>query len=181
MVRVAAPILAMISAVLFLRGHNSPGGGFIAALVGSAIVALLYLSTSRDRQIGPPRLPLILIGGGVATALGAGFLGYAEGGFLEPLHGYVLGVHLTTSMIFDVGVYLAVLGLVMIAVNLLGASATGGTPPGEGTRERTDEAVEGELPGPLETTRGEPAPRRRRVGVATVHLNTGTEPKEIGR
>ncbi|MGO1225404.1 DUF4040 family protein [Brachybacterium sp. AOP42-C2-15] len=181
MVRVTAPILALISAVLFLRGHNAPGGGFIAALVGSAIVALLYLSTSRDRQIGPPRLPLILIGGGVVTALGAGFMGYVEGGFLEPLHGYVLGVHLTTSMIFDVGVYLAVLGLVMIAVNLLGASATGGTPPAEGTRERTDEAVEGELPGPLETTRGEPAPRRRRVGVATAHLNTGTEPKEVGR
>ncbi|MGO3288512.1 DUF4040 family protein [Brachybacterium sp.] len=181
MVRVTAPILALISAVLFLRGHNAPGGGFIAALVGSAIVALLYLSTSRDRQIGPPRLPLILIGGGVVTALGAGFMGYVEGGFLEPLHGYVLGVDLTTSMIFDVGVYLAVLGLVMIAVNLLGASATGGTPPAEGTRERTDEAVEGELPGPLETTRGEPAPRRRRVGVATAHLNTGTEPKEVGR
>ncbi|MDN5819847.1 MAG: DUF4040 family protein [Brachybacterium sp.] len=181
MVRVTAPILVIISAVLFLRGHNAPGGGFIAALVGSAIVALLYLSTSRDRQIGPPRLPLALIGGGVATALGAGFLGFTRSGFLEPLHGEVLGMHLSSAMIFDLGVYLAVLGLVMIAVNLLGASATGGTPPGEGTRERTDEAVEGELPGPLETTRGEPAPRRRRVGVATAHLDTGTEPKEVGR
>ncbi|ATG50688.1 cation:proton antiporter [Brachybacterium vulturis] len=181
MVRVTAPILVIISAVLFLRGHNAPGGGFIAALVGSAIVALLYLSTSKDRQIGPPRLPLLLIGGGVATALGAGFLGFLRSGFLEPLHGEVLGVALTSAMIFDLGVYLAVLGLVMIAVNLLGASATAGASPDEGTRERTDEAVEGELPGPLETTRGEPAPRRRRVGVATAHLDSGIEPKEVGR
>ncbi|WP_394213914.1 DUF4040 family protein [Brachybacterium vulturis] len=181
MVRVTAPILVIISAVLFLRGHNAPGGGFIAALVGAAIVALLYLSTSQDRQIGPPRLPLTLIGGGVATALGAGFLGFLRSGFLEPLHGEVLGVALTSAMIFDLGVYLAVLGLVMIAVNLLGVSATDDTPPGEGTRERTDETVEGELPGPLETTRGEPAPRRRRVGVATAHLDSGIEPKEAGR
>lgn len=185
MVRVVAPILAVISALLFWRGHNAPGGGFIAALVGSAIVALLYLSTSSDRQIGPPRVPLYLIGGGVVVALGAGFLGFAKGGFLEPIHGYLGGVHLTTSMIFDVGVYFAVLGLVMIAVNLLGVSgAEGGPSSGEGTRERVDEAVEGELPGPLETTRGEPvetgAPRRK-VGVGTSHLTSGTKPKEVGR
>ncbi|MFC7374812.1 MULTISPECIES: DUF4040 family protein [unclassified Brachybacterium] len=182
MVRVTGPILAIISVMLFLRGHNAPGGGFIAALVGSAIVALLYLSTSMDRPIGPPKLPVVLIGGGIGVALGAGFLGYAKTGFLEPLHGYLLGVHVSTSMIFDLGVYLAVLGLVMIAVNLLGVSATrGDVPPIEGTRERTDEAVEGELSGPLETTRGEPAPRRRRVGMGTSHLTAGTEPKEPGR
>ena len=193
MVRVVAPILAVISALLFWRGHNAPGGGFIAALVGSAIVALLYLSTSSDRQIGPPRVPLHLIGGGIVVALGAGFLGYLKGGFLEPLHGYLFGVHLTTSMIFDVGVYLAVLGLVMIAVNLLGVSGSSSTTPSgvdsgtraedavEGTRERVDEAVEGELPGPLETTRGEELPDRRRVGVRTSHLTSGIRPKEVGR
>lgn len=181
MVRVTAPILVAISLMLFWRGHNAPGGGFIAALVGSAIVALIYLSTSRDRQIGPPKLPLFLIGGGISTALAAGFLGFAKDGFLEPLHGYLLGQHLSTAMIFDLGVYLAVLGLVMVAVNLLGAGAsTGSSEPGESTRERTDEAVEGELPGPLDTTRGEPA-LRRRVGVGTAHLTTGSKPKEAGR
>ena len=182
MVRVTAPILALLSIMLFLRGHNEPGGGFIAALVGSAIVALMYLSTSTDRQIGPLRLPLFLIGGGIAVALGAGALGFLKGGFLEPLHGHLLGAHVSTSMIFDLGVYLAVLGLVMVAVNLLGAGAsTGSATPGESTRERTDEAVEGELPGPLDTTRGEEVVRRRRVGVGTSHLTTGTKPKEGGR
>lgn len=182
MVRITAPILAIISAMLFLRGHNAPGGGFIAALVGSAIVALLYLSTSTDRRIGPPRLPLLLIGGGVLVAAGSGLLGFGHEGFLEPLHGYLAGQHVSTSMIFDLGVYLAVLGLVMIAVNLLGASAGAGESGSaeEGTRERTDEAVEGELPGPLDTTRGEPAPRRR-VGIRTSHIDAGSRPKEAGR
>nr|WP_245354194.1 DUF4040 family protein [Brachybacterium sacelli] len=182
MVRITAPILGIISTMLFLRGHNAPGGGFIAALVGSAIVALMYLSTSTDRPIGPPRLPLFLIGGGITVALGAGVIGFLRGGFLEPLHGHLLAAHVSTSMIFDLGVYFAVLGLVMVAVNLLGAGASTGTvPPGEGTRERTDEAVEGELPGPLDTTRGETVPRRRRVGVGTSHLTVGTKPKEAGR
>lgn len=182
MVRITAPILAVLSAMLFLRGHNAPGGGFISALVGSAIVALLYLSTSKDRQIGPPRLPLYLIGGGVAVAAGSGLLGFASEGFLTPLHAYALGVHLSSSMIFDAGVYLAVLGLVMVAVNLLGTSAAVGGPDGEEeTRERTDESIEGELPGPLETVRGERAPRRRPVGAGTSHLSSGTQPKEAGR
>src|SRR5690606_19821871 len=109
-----------------------------------------------------------------------GALGFLRGGFLEPLHGYLAGVHLSTSMIFDLGVYLAVLGLIMVAVNLLGAGASR-SPSSESTRERTDEAVEGELPGPLDTTRGETPPVRRRVGLGTAHLSAGTPPKEVGR
>ena len=115
-------------------------------------------------------------------AAGSGLLGFASEGFLTPLHAYALGVHLSSSMIFDAGVYLAVLGLVMVAVNLLGTSAAVGGPDGEEeTRERTDESIEGELPGPLETVRGERAPRRRPVGAGTSHLSSGTQPKEAGR
>lgn len=157
MLKVIVPMLILISVVLFWRGHNSPGGGFNAALVASSVVGLVYLSTTRDRQIGPPRLPLVLIGGGILVAVSTGLLGlFAAGSFLQPIHGTVLGVHLTTSMIFDAGVYLAVVGLIMISINLLGT--TRGTPAGgEGTRERVDETLEGELPGPMETVRGEEA------------------------
>ena len=87
-----------------------------------------------------------------------------------------------------VGTAYLVGGLVMIAVNLLGVSGSKeGPSSGEGTRERVDEAVEGELPGPLDTTRGESvgpdeaAGPRRKVGVGTSHLTTGTRPKEVGR
>lgn len=180
--RFMVPVLVVLSALIFWRGHNEPGGGFIAALVGSAVVGLIYLSTSRDRQIGPPRLPIRLIGWGVVIAVVTGLFGLAfASSFLEPIHGYLGGVHLVTSMLFDVGVYLAVIGLVMLAFNLLGTSGDSLTRDGgESTRERADEAVEGELPGPLDTVRGEPAAAGR-VGVRSRFLAEGTPPKELGR
>lgn len=173
MLRFINPVLIMISLVLFFRGHNDPGGGFIAALVASAAVGLTYLSTSKDRQLGPPRMPLLLIGGGVLVAVSTGLIGLAyAGSFLEPLHGYLSGIHLTTSMVFDVGVYLAVVGLIMVAFNVLGTAKD----TVERTRERVDETVEGEVEGPLDTVRGE-----RRVAIRTGFLASGEPPREVGR
>lgn len=188
--KIAAPILALTSFIIFMRGHNEPGGGFIAALVGSAIIGLAYMATSDDRAIGPPRLPLYLIGGGVMTAVLTGFLNLAvSGSFLEPAAGEFAGQHWTTSQIFDVGVYLAVVGLILVSFNLLGTSDSAFTPAGsdvlsggrmhrdvdfERTRERTDEMVHGELAGPLEAVRGERPSRSqihpggRRLGVIDI-------------
>lgn len=176
-------MLAVISAVLFWRGHNEPGGGFIAALVGSGVVALVYLSAARDEGVGPPRLPLYLIAGGVLTALGTGVWGMvAAGSFLEPLHGELLGQKLSSALVFDLGVYAAVLGLVMVAFNLLGAASSRADGQ-ETTRERTDEAVVGEISGPMDTSRGEPVdPRLRvrgqrpRLTRATAYLSRGEHP-----
>lgn len=177
MVRTVTPILAVISAAIFLRGHNDPGGGFIAALVGSCIVGLVYLSGERDRQIGPPRLPLYLIGGGVLVALASGVWGLiARGSFLEPIYGHLGDIHLSSSMIFDAGVYAAVLGLILIAFNLLGTSPeTARDPQGEQSRERVDEAVEGELSGPMDTVRGE---RPERPGRGSRFVTSGRAPRE---
>src|SRR5690606_20204633 len=114
--------LVIISLILFWRGHNAPGGGFIAALLGSAVVALVYLSSARDQVVGPARLPMILIGGGVSVAILTGLWGViAKGSFLAPISGYVGDLYLTSALLFDLGVYAAVLGLVMEAFNLLGA------------------------------------------------------------
>ena len=192
LVRFAGPLLAVLSVLIFARGHNAPGGGFIAALVGASAVGLTYLSTSRDRQIGPPQLPLRLIGGGILVAIATGAWGLAAAGaFLAPLQAHPGGIHLSTSMLFDVGVYAAVLGLVMMAFNLLGTSAASvAATGGESTRERVDEAVLGELPGPLDTVRGDTPPEApspdgptsgSRVGVRTHHLASGTAPEEVGR
>lgn len=169
------PVLIIVSLLLFWRGHNEPGGGFNAALVAAAIVGMIYMATSYDRQVGPPKLPLALIGGGVLTAVGIGFFGLiANGSFLQPTHITVLGVHLTTSMIFDAGVYAAVLGLMLVTFNLLGTSAVLEA-RGEGTRERADEAVEGELPGPLDTVRGE------KVRVRSSLIAQNRRPRESAR
>lgn len=199
MVRGVTPVLAIMSAYLLWRGHNAPGGGFIAALVASAIVGLIYLSTSRDRQIGPPRMPLYLIGGGLITAIGSGLWGLlAAEQFLQPLHGEAVGQHWTTSLVFDIGVYAAVLGLVVVTFNLLGTSEGAEPRPGEEwTRERVDEAVLGEIAGPMDSVRGESLEEQaeidaeladelrseasRRVGVRTQHVSRGVPPRELGR
>ncbi|WP_203336535.1 DUF4040 family protein [Nocardioides limicola] len=120
LLRVLVPALLVLSAVIFWRGHNAPGGGFIAALVASAAVALVYLSRPEDRAVGPRALHVGLIGGGVLIALVTGLIGYADSSFLQPLHGYLGGIHVSTSLLFDVGVYAAVLGLVMAAFDRLG-------------------------------------------------------------
>ena len=129
-------VLAVMSAVLFWRGHNDPGGGFIAALVAACAVAYVYMAKTADTPVSRPAIPVLLIAGGVLTAVGTGLLGYATGAFLEPLYGSVASVKVTTSMVFDVGVYLAVLGLVMVAFNVLGTKGQGGLP---GVEERAPE------------------------------------------
>jgi multicomponent Na+:H+ antiporter subunit A len=108
LMRVIVPVLLVLSVVIFWRGHNAPGGGFIAALVASATVALVYLARPDDRAVGSPRLHIALIGGGVLTALVTGLIGYADSSFLQPLYGTFAGTKLSTSLLFDVGVYAAV-------------------------------------------------------------------------
>lgn len=120
------PVLAIISAVLFWRGHNDPGGGFIAALVAACAVAYIYMAKPVDAPVSRPRVPVYLIAGGVLTALFTGFLGYLAGQFLEPLSTYVGPIGIYSSMLFDVGVYTAVLGLVMVAFNTLGTDGDEG-------------------------------------------------------
>lgn len=116
------PVLAIMSAVLFWRGHNQPGGGFIAALVAACAVAYIYMAKTKDAPVSGPRVPVYLIAGGILTAVGTGLLGLLVGQFLEPLSTYLFGMKWVSSLLFDVGVYTAVLGLVMIAFNILGTS-----------------------------------------------------------
>lgn len=174
MVRLLTPVLLLISLGLFWRGHNSPGGGFNAALVAAALVGLIYLTTSYDRPVGPPRLPLWLISGGILAAIATGLANFVvEGSFLQPTHFSVAGVDLSTSLLFDAGVYFAVLGLIIISFNLLGSTQESSR--GEGTRERVDESAEGELTGPLDTVRGE---RPGRVAAGSTFLTDDEAPRE---
>ncbi|MDP3892787.1 hydrogen gas-evolving membrane-bound hydrogenase subunit E, partial [Nocardioides sp.] len=135
--RVLVPGLVVLSMIIFWRGHNAPGGGFIAALVAAAAVALIYLSRPQDRAVGPAALHTGLISGGVLTALVTGLLGYLDSSFLEPLYGYLAGVKLSSSLLFDVGVYAAVLGMVMAAFDQLGTSRDATTQEPQPAERRT--------------------------------------------
>lgn len=118
--RAVVPAVAVLSLLLLLRGHQEPGGGFISALVGGAGFALLYLAAPSDTAARRGWPHLGLIGAGIIIGAGTGFLGYFAGSFLKPLHAEVFGIHLTTALVFDIGVYLAVIGIVLAAFNLLG-------------------------------------------------------------
>ena len=127
--KLIGPIILFLSVLLFLRGHHEPGGGFVAALVGSAGIALLYLA-AKDNASAPIRWPYFtLIGLGVTIAALTGFLGYTDGAFLKALHVEIFGMEQTSSLIFDLGVYLAVMGVIIGAFNMLGM-------PRKGDKER---------------------------------------------
>ncbi|GAA1902144.1 monovalent cation/H+ antiporter subunit A [Streptomyces sodiiphilus] len=125
--RMLVPAMLLLSAYLFARGHYQPGGGFISALVAGAVIAYGYLAYgrvpgSRSRWLRPT--PLVIAGTvlSVGVALSSTFVGDA---FFAPqkttlqLPGDV-SLSLTTSLIFDLGVYLFVTGLVLAAIDRLG-------------------------------------------------------------
>ena len=118
--KLVGPIIVALSILLFFRGHNEAGGGFVAALIASAGFALVYLAapTNAEAKI---RLPyMALIGGGITIAVTTGLLGFIEGSFLKPLDTHIFDLHLSTALLFDLGVYLAVIGMILAAFNLLG-------------------------------------------------------------
>jgi multicomponent K+:H+ antiporter subunit A len=119
--RVMMPIAMVVGAYIFLRGHNQPGGGFVAGLVISIALLMQYMAsgfawTQARQRIGYHEM----IGWGVVIAglTGAGawlagkpFLTSAFGYFKIPL---IEEFELATAMLFDLGVFLAVLGAVML-------------------------------------------------------------------
>jgi len=121
--RIILPLTLAVGIYLFLRGHNQPGGGFIAALVASIAFLVQYLAAGFDwSDARKPFGEHNLIGWGVlvamATGLGAMVLGSP---FLTSWFDYfslpLIGkFELASAMLFDTGVFLTVLGAVMLAL-----------------------------------------------------------------
>ncbi len=121
--RIILPLTLTVGIYLFLRGHNQPGGGFIAALVVAIAFLVQYLAAGFDwsdarRRFGEHQLiawgVLAAMATGLgATAFGANFLTSAFDYFSLPLIGKF---ELASAMLFDTGVFLTVLGAVMLAL-----------------------------------------------------------------
>ncbi|WP_425955812.1 Na+/H+ antiporter subunit A [Xylanimonas sp. McL0601] len=121
---------AMIVFALFLlfRGHNAPGGGFAAGLVVGLALAVRYLAGGRyELGEAAPVHPGLVLGTGLFLSAGVGLVSLLAGqhaleSFLVDLHLPVFGtVHLVTSLFFDLGVFLVVIGLVLDILRSLGA------------------------------------------------------------
>ena len=120
--KIAVPVLVIVSLVLLIRGHNEPGGGFIAALLTGSVFAVLYLAAPSN-DTAPIRWPYMgLTGAGVALGSAVGIYGLIDGSFLKPIYLDLFGFELNTSLLFDIGVYFAVLGLILGVFNMLGSA-----------------------------------------------------------
>jgi len=116
--RALAPLVLVFSVFALLRGHNEPGGGFVGGLLGAAAFALWALAFGVDAARRKLRAePRALVAAGLAVALAAGLAGPAAGlpflGALWPAFSLPVLGKLGTPVIFDVGVYLAVLGVAL--------------------------------------------------------------------
>jgi multicomponent Na+:H+ antiporter subunit A len=121
--------IALWSLFLLFSGHNNPGGGFSAGLVLGLGLTIRYLAGGRSElRAALPVSPGALLGIGLMLAAGTGLVTMAFGGealqsWIFDLHLPLLGdVHLVTSLFFDVGVYLVVVGLMLDVLRSLGSA-----------------------------------------------------------
>jgi multicomponent K+:H+ antiporter subunit A len=126
LVRLLLPIAFVVSVYLFMRGHNQPGGGFVAGLVMSVAFILQYMVAGTQWVEAQMSLrPLRWMGTGLlfatVTGLGAMAAGYPfltthTWHFTLPLLG---DIHIASALFFDVGVYAVVVGSTLLILTAL--------------------------------------------------------------
>lgn len=127
--KVVSFIILLFSLHIFFAGHYNPGGGFVGGLLTSGAIVLLLLAY--DIKTVANSLPVnyrIMIAVGLLFAIGTGlgalifdvpFLTHAFGYFTLPLLGKT---SLHTAVLFDIGVYLVVVGATMTIIQTIGES-----------------------------------------------------------
>ena len=125
------PLALLVSVYIFLRGHNVPGGGFIAGLITSVAIIQQYIA--HGVQWIKPRLKLNyqwLIAGGILLATTTGLGSWVfDKPFLSTWFDYfhlpwIGEFELASAMVFDLGVYLTVVGAVLLILANLGKLTT---------------------------------------------------------
>ena len=121
--RLLLPLAAMVSVFLFLRGHNLPGGGFIAGLVLAIALVMQFVANGQrfvsdriDTDYQPWVGAGLLIAG--ATGIASWFFGapFLTSSYDYPLWPLVGAVPLASAAVFDLGVFLTVVGATMMAL-----------------------------------------------------------------
>lgn len=119
--RILFPVLLVLSLLVLYRGHNLPGGGFIGGLLAAIAFIVVGIGHTMAHAQRVLRVnPVVLMAWGLAIAALSGVPGLFVGdpfmtgqwlpGFTLPLLGKV---HLGTPLVFDVGVYLTVIGFTL--------------------------------------------------------------------
>lgn len=138
--RAVFTLTLLVSVYITLRGHNAPGGGFAGGLIAGIAFVMRYLAGGSPRLRRPRALPTSgLVGTGLLLAVGTGLVASVYGDqFLAssvaeislPLIGEA---KLVSSTVFDIGVYVLVLGVVLSVLTHLG-SESGVEPPASADR-----------------------------------------------
>lgn len=129
--RILLPLCIVVSLIALYRGHNEPGGGFIGGLIfaaGFILYGMAYDGRSARKKL--KAAPSVYIGVGLLIAIVSGLFGPLTGqpfmsalwlpDFSLPLLGKV---HLGTPLLFDVGVFLTVIGFTLKVVFSFQSSA----------------------------------------------------------
>jgi multicomponent Na+:H+ antiporter subunit B len=120
---IIAFVIIAFSLYLFFAGHNSPGGGFIGGLMTSGAFVLMYISYGIEsmrkvlkvdfRSLIPIGLTIAVMTGIASFIFDVPFLSHTDEYFDLPIFGES---HLATAMLFDLGVYLTVIGVTMTII-----------------------------------------------------------------
>ena len=131
--RLLLPVAAVIAVYLFMRGHNEPGGGFVAGLVLSTAFILQYIVSGTQwveahMSLRPQRWIAVGLLIATVTGLGALVFGYP---FLTThtahLNLLVLGeVHVASALFYDIGVFTLVVGATLLILTALGHQSVRG-------------------------------------------------------
>jgi multisubunit Na+/H+ antiporter MnhB subunit len=113
--RALRPALLLVALWLLWRGHDDPGGGFISSLVAASAIALTHLLTPPDEQRLEVAGRTVGIGLALAAATAAAPLLFGAE-LLASTKVTILGLELATSLVFDVGVLLVVVGAVELTI-----------------------------------------------------------------
>ena len=137
LVRLLLPIAFVVSMYLFMRGHNQPGGGFVAGLVMSVAFILQYMVAGTQWVEAQMSLrPLRWMGTGLLCAtltgigsipLGYPFLTTHTAHFNLPLLG---DIHVASALFFDIGVYAVVVGATLLILTALAHQSVRAHRPG---------------------------------------------------
>jgi multicomponent Na+:H+ antiporter subunit A len=115
--RLLMPLLLLFAVFLLLRGHNQPGGGFVGGLVAAAAFALYTIAFGVQRARQALLLkPLTLLGTGLLIALVSGLPAVVRGQPFLTASWTSGSVAVGTPVLFDVGVFLVVAGVVLMMI-----------------------------------------------------------------
>jgi multicomponent K+:H+ antiporter subunit A len=145
LMRPLLPLALVVAVYIFLRGHNLPGGGFIAGLVAAVALMLQYVAGGVDfasERLRVNYVRLLGVGLGIATLTGVASFWFGFP-FLTSTHGYVYPpvidkFELASAMAFDLGVFLVVIGTVLLAMTDIAALRRGeiAAPAGAPAKEK---------------------------------------------